>query len=276
MGRLPRSVIANKDDWYNAAKPLTTIIGAYINHPGIGTLLLGAFLVLKGYVLAKGDISIALGILRDAGLSTVVIGGLLSGLPILVGAMLAASIFNVLERWPMEKKRALQYFPLPPLIVVLLATIVLSLIVTPWPFMVAAVVVGLLLALIDRTSRSGRKWVRRSSVLAFLVTLFIAVYATIVMLYSVWLPHEELTIKNVNPSPVGYVLSDDPDGWITILLSRQHAIMLYRDMDVTKRQVCYRRPYNVFSKLTDATTVWQEITEFKPLKFLHAPTENSC
>ena len=161
----PAAVVASRQDWMDAGEPLTKIVKAYIDHPGIGTLLLGAFLVLKGYVLAKGDIPIALGILRNAGLPTVVVGGLLSGLPILVAAMLAATIFNVLEHRPGEKKKALANLPLSPVTVVLLATIVLSLVVTPWPFMATAGVVGLLAAGSYRLSKSHHGCFRALGVL---------------------------------------------------------------------------------------------------------------
>ena len=275
----PAPVTATRDDWKNAAEPLTTITRQYIKYPVVGTLLLGAFLVLKGYVLAKGDIPIALGILHNAGAPTVVIGGLLSGLPILVAAMLTATIFNKFKCSRMGKKdrkvRALKNLPLSPRTVVLLATIVLSLIVTPWPFIAAAALVGFVMAASYRAgTRDGFLGVL--SVTGYLATLSIAVYAVIVMLYSVWLPHEKLTITGVNPSPVGYVLSDDPDGWITILLSRQHGIVSYRDTEVTNQQICESAPYNNWSQLTNATTVWQEITKLGPLTYLHPAVEPPC
>lgn len=55
-------------------------------------LLAAGFVVLKGYVLARGDVATALGILQYAGLATVVTAGLLSSLPILAAAMLAYTI----------------------------------------------------------------------------------------------------------------------------------------------------------------------------------------
>jgi len=91
-------------------------------------------------------------------------------------------------------------------------------------------------------------------------------------------PQRQESVDANYPSPVGYVLSDDPEirtGGLPFC-SAANTIMSYRDADVTKRQVCYRRSYNVFSQVTDATTVWQEITRWSPLKFLHAPVENSC
>jgi hypothetical protein len=270
--------IANGDDWKDAAEPITTIINAYINHPGIGTILLGAFLVLKGFVLSKGDIPIALGILQNAGLPTVVVGGLLSGLPILVAAMMAATIFRFFTgksdgdtSSSGRKKIAHHDFPISPLIAVLLATVVLSAIFTQWPVMVAAVAIGTLTALTN--DKNVKWWIRRAW---YVAALFITIFAVISMLYTVWLPHEKLTITGVKPSPIGYVLADDPDGWITILLSRQHGIVSYRDIKVTARQVCEQTPYNFWSHFTAAPTLWQEITNWRPLIFLHPAAEPPC
>ncbi len=271
---------ASKEAWKKAAEPLTAIVNWYTNHAALGTLLLGAFLVVKGFVLSKGDIPIALGILRNAGLPTVVIGGLLSGLPILVAAMLAITIVHGITRdregnifgdlTRNLKRPALGGLPVSPLAVVMLTTAVLSVVFTQWPFMVAAVVIGLVIGAIQRTK--GPRLKRA----AYLVTLVIAVYAVIVMLYTVWLPHEELTITGVKGPVVGYVLSDDPDGWISILLSREHGIVWYRDTDVTMRQPCELAPDSVLSQFRDAVTIWQEITKVRGLTFLHPAVEPAC
>ncbi len=271
---------ASKEAWKKAAEPLTTIVNWYTNHAALGTLLLGAFLVVKGFVLSKGDIPIALGILRNAGLPTVVIGGLLSGLPILVAAMLAITIVHGITRdregnifgdlTRNLKRPALGGLPVSPLAAVMLTTAVLSVVFTQWPFMVAAVVIGLVIGAIQRTKGP---WLKRA---AYLVTLVIAVYAVIVMLYTVWLPHEELTITGVKEPVVGYVLSDDPDGWISILLSREHGIVWHRDTDVIMRQPCELAPDSFLSQFRDAATICQEITKVRGLTFLHPAVEPAC
>jgi hypothetical protein len=260
---------AGREDWRDAAEPLNAIITSYIHHPGLGTLFLGVFLVLKGYVLAKGDIPLALGILQNAGLPTVVIGGLLSGLPILVAALLAGTMFNALTRGG-EAKKSVKGLPLSPLAVVALATILLSLIFTQWPFMVFAAGIGLVIGVINRMNLP---WF---TVAAYLVALVLAVYAVTVMLYTVWLPREKLIIAGVNQPAVGYVLADNPDGWITILLSQQHGIVTYRDSDVAFRQTCEQAPGTIWSQLTDAATPWQEITKWSLLTFLHPAPEPPC
>ncbi len=231
--------------------------------------MLGAFLVLKGYVLSKGNIPIALGILQNAGLPTIVVGGLLSGLPILVAAVLAGTIFNALTHRS-EARKSVKGLPLSPQAIVVLATVVLSFICTQWPFMIIAAVIGLATGAINRMN------IPPLTIAAYLVALVFAVYGVTVMLYTVWLPTEKLTIAGVNPSPVGYVLADNPGGWITILVSPQNGIVSYRDAKVTSRQTCEQAPHDSWSQLTDAATLWQEITKWQPLAFLHQTPEPPC
>jgi len=262
--------LATFDDWKKAAEPLTTIIAAYKDSPAAGTVALGAFLMVKGCVLARGDIATALGILENAGLPTIVIGGLLSGLPILIAVTLAGSIFNAVTRKEEHRICAKEGLPVSPLAVVVLVTIALSLILTPWPFMVFAATVGLGIGLVHQRNKP------LLTNAAFAVAFICAIYAVSTMLYTVWLPREKLTIAHDSQPTIGYVLSDSPDGWTTILLGRQHSIVSYRDSDVTSRQTCEQAPYSTWSDITDAATVWQEITKWSPLRFLHPTTEPPC
>jgi hypothetical protein len=255
--------------WKDAAEPITTLVTSYIKNPGVGTLLLGVFLILKCSVMSKGDIPIALGILQNAGLPTIVVGGLLSGLPILVAVMLAGTIFNAFAHKD-SQKQSVEGLPLSPKQVVALAAVVLSLIFTQWPIMVLAVVIGLVITWIHRPQVPKRKNV------AYAAAVVCAVYGLTVMLYSVWLPREKLTITGIKTPTVGYVLSDNPDGWITILVSQQHGIVSYRESDVEHRQACDQAPYNFWSQFTDAATPWQEITKWSLLRSMHAAPEPPC
>ena len=83
-------------------------------------------------------------------------------------------------------------------------------------------------------------------------------------------------IAGVKNPVVGYVLADDPDGWITILLSGQHGIAWYKDAAVTLRQPCELAPSYFWSQLTDAATLWQEITKTPDLTYLHPAVESVC
>jgi len=76
------------------------------------------------------------------------------------------------------------------------------------------------------------------------VALVLAVYAVTVMLYTVWLPREKLIIAGVNQPAVGYVLADNPDGWMCMLaLSRYLGLatspLLAREVDRVMAEGAY-------------------------------------
>jgi hypothetical protein len=301
MGMPAPDASVTRKAWLHAAEPLTTIVKWLWKNAAAGILLVGAFLVVKGFVLSKGNISVALGILQNAGLSTAVVGGLLSALPILAAAMLATTIFRAIARvsgqdgrWQapegtrarsvcagigrnfwrnlVEPARPGHYLRVSPLTIVMLIAAVLCAFLTQWSVMVAAVITGLVIGVFECT---GVKWVRG---LAYVVAAFIAVVAVIAMLYTVWLPHEKVTITGVKNPIVGYVLADDPGGWVSILRSGPHDIVWYRDAAVIKRQECERAPApgHFWSQLTDAATLWQEITKAPGLTAMHPATETPC
>ena len=79
---------------------------------------------------------------------------------------------------------------------------------------------------------------------------------------------------------VGYVLADDPDGWITILNSGTHGIVRYRDSLVRSLRVCERLPYGGWSDIVDARTPWEIVTRPSFVKFfafdLHPAANARC
>jgi len=373
-----------REQWREALEPIPTVVHWYMGHIPAGTLLLGAFLVVKAYVLSKGSIPIALGILQTAGLTNVVVGGLLSALPILAAAMLAVSADRTVKTWAWREADAAgrgaagggppasgaagagprrdlaapglmapghtapdlrstvasaaervadlrweslaAYFrdSFPTRAVVTAGAIVLSALLTPWTFMLGAIVTGGLQGLIERWRAAGPRdtqpgpgWEPRDTqpgpgweppdtqpgpgtqpggaatgrtaaatvrlaVAAVLLRVAIAgfaVYAVFSMLYTVWLPHESVALAS-GPQPrreVGYVLADDPDGWITILRTGEHRIVLYRDSAVKSRVLCQKVSSGFFARVTDATTLWDNVTkEVPPLQFLHPAVLSPC
>jgi WD40 repeat protein len=275
--------------WRQALKPIPDLFDWYKGNAAAGTLFLGVFLVVKGYVIAKGDLSTALGILQYAGLASVVIAGLLSGLPILFAAMLAFTVYRIilpvrLDGKPPEGTPRGLHLPAFPLVVVTAAATVLSAVFTPWTFMAGAVAIGLMAGagrqLLDGsmvTWRRTRMWLVR-----VIVPILVAgtVAAVVAMLYTVWVPHE---IVAFTPGPkahppaqeVGYVLSED-DGWITILTSGQHQIVRFSDSAAKSFEVCERVPRGGWSDVANAATLWQEVTRQPLLKSLHAAANLSC
>jgi WD40 repeat protein len=275
--------------WRQALRPVPDIFDWYKGNAAAGTLFLGVFLVVKGYVIAKGDLTTALGILQSAGLASVVIAGLLSGLPILAAAMLAFTVYRVilpvrLDGKPPEGTRRGLHLPAFQLIVVTVAAALLSAVFTPWTFTAGAVAIGLVAGagrqLLDGpmvARRGTRKWSFRLVVAAMVA---ITVGAVVAVLYTVWVPHE---IVAFTPGPghqppaqeIGYVLSED-NGRITILTSGPHQIVRFSDSAAKSFMVCERVPRGGWSDVIDAPTLWQEVTRASFLSVLHAAGNSKC
>lgn len=259
----PSEVRAKRSSWSwrDAFKPIPEIFDWYKGHAAAGTLILAAFLVAKGYVIARGNLATALGILQYAGLTSVVIAGLLSSLPILTALMLGWIIFRTVRSWfpgfHPESRKALAC--------VLLGSFVLSVFFTPVPYMLAAIVLGSLAGLVEGWRPSGwRVWTSRVLVWAF------AGFATITILYTVWVPHEIVKLRpggtgiGLTPNEragyvLGYVLADDPGGWITILTSGSRTIIRFRDTTVRSITVCERTPHGGVSNIFYASPLWNRI-----------------
>jgi hypothetical protein len=257
--------------WRDAFRPIPGIFGWYKDHAGAGTLILAAFLVVKGYVIARGNLATALGILQYAGLTSVVISGLLSSLPILAALMLGWLIFRMMRGWfprfSPESRKALAC--------VLLGSFVLSFFFTPVPYMLAAIVLGALAGLAEGWRPKGwRVWLSRIFVGAF------GLFATITMLYTVWVPHEIVMLRpgasgiGLTPNEragyvLGYVLADDPGGWITILTSGSRTIVRFRDAAVRSLTVCERIPHGGVSDISYASPPWNEI--LRPGTYVKCP-----
>lgn len=274
---LPRerpSTLWSRQCWRDAFKPVPNLFDWYKGNVAAGTLFLALFLVLKGFVLAKADITTALGILQYAGLSSVVIAGLLSSLSLLASAMLAFGIFRLVGTGTPATR---------PLWLVTAGWTVLCAVFAAWPVMTISAGLGFLFGLGQRlvVSRMARSFARAAlAVVAGSVLLVWAVWALIAVLYSVWLPHESVAFTpgphNYPPAQqTGYVLTED-NGWITILTSGSHEIVRYPDGAVKSFMLCQRVPTSAIAYVTEARTLWQELTLLSPLKLARATADTPC
>jgi hypothetical protein len=129
-------------------------------------------------------------------------------------------------------------------------------------------------------ARTGSgKWRVCSEVLAFAL----AIYAIVVMLYSMWLPHELVIYgKQTERHYNGYVLSDVPGGRITILRATNRKIVWLRDDEVKHLAVCQKLPASWWSLIGNTSTLLDEVTEINAprihvsLRILHPPPDKFC
>jgi hypothetical protein len=253
--------------WRDALQPVPTILGWYRANGFAGILLAAGFVVLKGYVLARGDLATALGILQYEGLVAVVTAGLLSSLPILAAAMLAYTVIHTIESLDVLGLRW-------RLALVMLGAFVLAFVFTPWAYLVLAVLIGLVIGFLRARD------VHILVAVGFYV-LFgsLAVVAVILSLYTVWVPHEIVTFRpgtlpHGSRVEIGYVLSED-NGWITMLTSGTRQIVRYPDAEVMTQTVCERHPRrsDIWSEAKVGATLWDEVTYGS---YLHPGVNYNC
>jgi hypothetical protein len=241
---------ANKSNWSDVVKPLPKVLNWLENHKITVTFLSFVFLILKVMVVAKGDIPTALGILQTAGLVTIVVGALLSGLPLLAAAILIAQVYRAVD----EPSRKAWMLTAPVLL--------LCIFLTPWTLLLASLIAG---AALVRT-RNHKSRVALASIAIILVTGI----AAWTVLYSVWLPHEMVTLKK-GASTVGYVL-DDNGNWISILRSGKRDIVRYREADVEKRILCVPASRHLSQIARESTWYWLA----SPIKAIIPISEPEC
>jgi hypothetical protein len=234
--------------WADAVKPLPAVLNRMEKHALTVTVLLFAFIALKTIVMSRGDIPAALDIFQTTNPAVTVIGALLSALPLAAVAVLAVIGYRA------AKEGSSEGYALA------VAAALMCFFVTPWPVLIASLVVAPLAgyAMRQRPRRAaGKRWRKHAKLLILLpclvVFLYIACVTTWRVLYDVWLPHEAATLTS-GRIEVGYVLSDNGN-WVAILRSGQRRIVLYRDSQVGKRVLCQLRPRGLLA----STTAWQEL-----------------
>ncbi len=260
-----REKARTRKQWRDALRPLPGVLDWYKVNAFAGILLAAGFVVLKCYVIARGDLTTALGILQYVGLATVVTASLLSSLPILTAAMLASAVSQMTSSLVPEVFRASRIKkPKPPaftwrLAAAMLGAFVLAAVFSPWTYLAAAALVGLGIGV---TRALGAPSLR--TVVGWLAAL-VALPFVIVNLSAVWLPHEIVTFRPSThlSQQVGYVLSED-NGWITILITgrlHEHTIIRVLDATVKTQTVCEREPgFSVFN----SHTLWRVVTKASP------------
>jgi hypothetical protein len=264
--------------WRDALRPLPGVLDWYKVNAFAGILLAAGFVILKCYVVARGDITTALGILQYVGLGTVVTASLLSSLPILTAAMLASAVSQMTSSLvPKVVSGSGIEKPKPPsfswrLAAAMLGAFVLAAVFSPWTYLTTAVVIGLVIgvtrALGVAKLRTAVYWLAVLAALPFVT----------VNLSAVWLPHEIVTFRpgtllHGGTQEVGYVLSED-NGWITMLITGhvyEHTIIRVPDATVKMQIVCEREP---ISDIFDSHTLWRVVTRASPT--LRASPNTTC
>jgi hypothetical protein len=216
-------------------------IGQYI------TAFAFSYVIIKVVWIARGDIPTALGVFNSAGLATVIVGGLLSALPVISATALGWTVFQISRSWLLERS-----FPRDTSSwIVLSVAVVTCFFLTPWPVMASGAFLGLACGIAtgwvaskaEKPATNRRRWVGRIGRIGGLTVVGIASFYLVLnpLLYAVWLPHETLKLTKPNPQPmVGYVLSYD-NGWVSVLQTGVRRIYWFPSQDVLARDLCRSR-----------------------------------
>jgi hypothetical protein len=256
------------EDWRIALQPIPALVDWYKKHKISGTLLVAAFVIVKGYVIARGDITTALAVVQYSGVATWAVAAVLSSLPTLAAAMLAITCFQIF--WPLV---GLRLAPWPQLVPVVVVAFLVCAALTPWWIVLAAVVLGLAFGGLQwaiyglREHRLSQRGVRFLQ----MVILVGEVSAVAVMLYTAWLPNEIVKFKHNTiygrERVVANVLAEDSGGAITLLDSTRRKIIRHQDANVQYIRECYFPPRGGFTEFYDAPTLWTLLAKLPP--YLH-------
>jgi hypothetical protein len=204
--------------------PIFKAISRILKQPAL-TLILFTFLVAKVVWVARGDVTTALGVYESAGLTTVIVGGLLSAMPLVAAGVLGIAIFGLIVQ------SEVRVFGL-----VLLAAAGACFFLATLEIMLIIVSLGVIAGILAKYGKFTRGWAIVVALLFFIVSLFLIVQP---IMYAVWLPHETLVLNEGHNSPeVGYVL-DNSNGWLSLLRTRSRRIVRIPSDLVTRRSLCH-------------------------------------
>jgi hypothetical protein len=214
------------------------------------TLLASTFLILKVLLVAKGDISVGLAVLQTSPTVTVIIGVILSALPIIGAVVIVVILYGLgCGVWGWKSLRD------PIAILISVAALTAWILLTPWPVF-ALTFLGLLAGILDKVFW-GRKARREGNGISFTRVRFVVVAVLCIfalipvgkdIAYAMWLPREELHFqRSAEPATqpqgqqeqiiVGYVLGER-GGWASVLTSGDRTIKQLESNTITSRQVC--------------------------------------
>ena len=237
-------------DWRIALQPIPAFVDWYRKNKISGTLLITAFVIVKGYVVARGDITTALGIVQYVGVAGWVVAAVLSSLPTLAAAMLAISFYQIL--WPLvgpQLANRLQMLAVTAVAFFICAAL------TPWPVVVGAIWLGLWFGVLQWIFYEYRQKVGIRGIIgiAWGLILLGEGAAMVVMLYAAWLPNEQVIFKK---PMVANVLAEDSGGRITLLVSDSRKIIRRESDTVSMIKECSFPPHGGLSNIYDAPTPW--------------------
>jgi hypothetical protein len=244
----------------NSARGYISFVRRIAKNPTALTVALFIFLVIKVLYVALGDIPTALEVFDTSSLTTVIVGGLLSGIPLVFASLLAVTISLMVTKW-FSRRMLLALFTASGLACSFL---------TPWTVTLASVIAGLLAAWViwmmnRKRSESKHRTQLMRAFLAFVVCAWLVLAGPEIMA-ALWLPHQQLTLATDAPFPsprVGYVLNDT-NGLVTLLHTGDRRILFIPASYVIARYMCTDTKLAGAWPFMSHPTIWSEFSLSAP------------
>ncbi len=195
------------------------------------TLALFALLITKVLLVTHGDLLTSMALIHDAGLVATTIGVIMSYIPIATALVMAIAIYGRTScRWKWERPSR-QW-------AVIAGVVLVSAWFSPWYLFVPAIVASALLGVFDREQDELRPASRSRTGRGFLVLATTGiVYALGATLFTMWLPHEQLTLKDEPEPAIGYIVGET-GGFVNMLTSGKRRITRIPGDTIEGRVLC--------------------------------------
>lgn len=249
--------------------------------PLTGAVLSFGFVILKVLFVARGDLTTTLGIVKSAGSVQILVGTVVSGLPMLTAAFVLFAFYRFGaspsdEHWTwlpayLRRGRGNWRTDAPYLF---LFAILVSGWFAPGILFASGIIVGALLGPMRRRINRRRSRDRGpepqqvttpwTSVLAHTGMVIAATPMVAVGLFQMWLPYEAVHFTSGDPRTthvaVGSVI-DDGGTWDTVLLTGSRALARIEDDAVFQRAICTEHgslwlQTSILTKVRDVVGGW--------------------
>jgi len=220
------------------------------------TLTLFALLITKVLLVTHGDLLTSLALINDAGLVQVTIGVIMSLLPIAAALVMAAALYGWwCCRWRWDQR--------PRQLAVIAGVVFVSAWFSPWYLFFPAIAVSLALGVFDREQDELHPATMHGKAGQGFLILATAgiVYALGATLFTMWLPHEQLKIRDQSEQRIGYVVGDK-GGYINMLTSGNRRIVRIPSSTVESRTLCRGSDFH------ESPIQWTARAVGRPLEYL--------
>lgn len=182
-----------------------------------------ALLILKVMRVAHVNSRTALALIADAGPLSVMVATLVEHFPTIIFVISCLVVWWLVEAFQDAERLTSSHLAA-------LAAVLIALLLTPWPFVAALAIIGIVRVVQTRTSKRRDRRGRGYYVIVGLIAVILLADS------DVWLPAEVFTLAD-GSELVGYAIEES--GWIVILTEEDRAVVRIPDENIKERRPCH-------------------------------------